>query len=75
MPPPSPAPTTPGAWWEVHHVFFGVAGIIWYTLMYRSRRIPRLLSIWGIVAVTIAMSSSVLLLATDLDTGKGSQSR
>ena len=56
-------------------MFFGVAGIIWYTLMYRSRRIPQLLSIWGIVAVTIAMSSSVLLLATDLDTGKGSQSR
>ena len=53
--------------WEVHHVFFGVAGIIWYTLMYQSRRIPQWLSIWGIVAVTIAMSSSILLLATDVD--------
>jgi hypothetical protein len=53
--------------WEVHHVFFGVAGIIWYTLMYQSWRIPRWLSIWGIAAVTVAMSSSILLLATDID--------
>lgn len=52
--------------WEVHHVFFGVAGIIWYTLMYQSRRIPRWLSIWGIVAVGVAGSSSIFLLATDI---------
>ena len=53
--------------WEVHHVFFGVAGIIWYTLMYQSRRIPRWLSTWGIVAVGVAGSSSILLLATGID--------
>jgi hypothetical protein len=28
---------------------------------------PRSLSIWGILAVTVAMSSSILLLATDID--------
>lgn len=53
--------------WEVHHVFFGVAGIIWYTLMYQSLRIPRWQSIWGIVAVGVAGSSSIFLLATDID--------
>ena len=53
--------------WEVHHVFFGVAGLTWYALMYQSRRIPRWLSIWGILAVGVAGSSSILLLATDID--------
>ncbi len=53
--------------WEVHHVFFGVAGVLWYTLMYQSRRVPRWLSIWGILAVGVAGCSSVLVLATDID--------
>ena len=48
-------------------MFFGVAGITWYALMYQSRRIPRWLSIWGILAVGVAGSSSILLLATDID--------
>jgi hypothetical protein len=53
--------------WEMHMVFFAVGGLIWYTVMYQSRVIPRWLSVAGILVVAIGMVSSVLLFTADAD--------
>jgi hypothetical protein len=53
--------------WEIHMVFFAVGGLIWYTLMYQSRVVPRWLSVTGILVVAIGMVSSVLLFTADAD--------
>jgi hypothetical protein len=38
----------------LHMLVFGVAGLLFYLLLYQSRLIPRVLSLWGLVA-TIPM--------------------
>ena len=53
--------------WEIHMVFYGVGALVFYSLLYQSRGVPRWLSIFGIVAVAIGLFSSVLFLATDVD--------
>ena len=50
-----------GRWvYDIHLLFFALGGILWYILFYRTRYIPRLLSIWGIVAVALVLVASVL---------------
>jgi hypothetical protein len=50
-----------GQWgYDVHLWFFALGGILWYYLLYRSKVIPRLLSIWGIVGVSLVLIASVL---------------
>ena len=50
-----------GRWvYDVHLLFFALGGILWYTLFYRTRYIPRFLAIWGIVAVALVLVASVL---------------
>jgi len=50
-----------GQWgYDVHLWFFALGGILWYYLFYRSEYIPRLLSIWGIVGVSLVLIASVL---------------
>ena len=44
----------------IHLWFFALGGILWYCLFYRSRYIPRVLSIWGIVAVSLVLIGTVL---------------
>jgi hypothetical protein len=53
--------------WEIHMVFYGLGALIWYSLMYQSRCVPRWLSGWGVLAVAIGLFSSVLFLAADVD--------
>lgn len=53
--------------WEIHMVFFGLGALIWYSLMYQSRIVPRWLSIFGLAAVGMALISSMVTVATDLD--------
>ena len=45
----------------IHMCFFSVGGILWYTLFYRSKAIPRVLSVWGIVAVSLALIGTVMV--------------
>lgn len=53
--------------WEMHMVFFAVGGLIWYTVMYQSRVIPRWLSVAGLAVVALGMVSTVLLFVIDAD--------
>ena len=39
--------------YDIHLLFFGLGGILWYYLFYISNYIPRLLSGWGLVAVLL----------------------
>jgi hypothetical protein len=53
--------------WEIHMVFFAVGGLIWYTVMYQSRVVPRWLSVAGLAVVALGMVSTVLLFVIDAD--------
>lgn len=46
----------------VHMLFFCVGAILWYYLLLRSGAIPRALSIWGLVAVSLLIIPTVLQL-------------
>lgn len=43
----------------IHMLFFGLGGILWYSLFYRSKYIPRVLSVWGIVAVSLTTIGTI----------------
>jgi hypothetical protein len=53
--------------WEIHMVFFAVGGLVWYVLMYQSRCVPRWLSVWGFLAVSLGLVSTFALFAADAD--------
>jgi hypothetical protein len=48
--------------WAIHMLFFSLGGILWYYLFYRSKYIPRALSIWGVAAVSLVAINVVLVL-------------
>jgi hypothetical protein len=48
--------------WAIHMLFFCLGGILWYTLFYRSKYIPRVLSAWGLVAVSLVTINILLVL-------------
>ena len=50
-----------GQWgYNLHLWFFAMGGILWYILFYRTKYIPRFLSIWGIVGVSLVLIASIL---------------
>jgi len=48
--------------YEIHMVFFCLGAILWYYLLVRSRYVPRLLSLWGLVAVSLVSINSLVVL-------------
>lgn len=41
-------------------LFFGVGGIMYYYLFYKSKYIPRVLSVWGIAAASLVLFAGLL---------------
>ena len=52
--------------YDIHMLFFCLGGTLWYYLLYRSRVIPQVLSIWGLVAICL-LFIPVLLKLLDLE--------
>jgi hypothetical protein len=52
--------------WAIHMLFFCLGGMLWYYLFYRSRCVPRVLSAWGLLAVSL-VTINVLLVLYDRD--------
>lgn len=48
--------------YDIHVLFFGLGGILWYYLFYVSGYIPLAISIWGLVAVFLLTITAVLKL-------------
>ena len=46
--------------YDIHMWFYILGGILWYSLLYKSKYIPRVLAGWGIVAVSVALIGIVL---------------
>jgi len=48
--------------YAIHTLFFCLGAILWYYLFYRSRVIPRVLSVWGLAGVSLVLINGLLLL-------------
>ena len=48
--------------YDIHMLFFCLGGILWYYLFYRSRYIPRVLSVWGLATVCVLFILTLLTL-------------
>jgi hypothetical protein len=46
----------------IHMLFFCLGGILWYYLLYRSKYVPRVLSVWGLLAVSLALIGTLLII-------------
>jgi hypothetical protein len=53
--------------YDVHMAFFTMGGLVWYSLMYQSRCVPRWLSVSGVAVVFLSLVATVGSLAADLD--------
>ncbi|MBT3242664.1 MAG: DUF4386 domain-containing protein [Bacteroidetes bacterium] len=54
--------------YHIHMLFFILGGILWYYLFYKTRYIPRIISVWGLLAVGL-ISINVLLVLYNRDFG------
>ena len=48
--------------WAIHMLFFSLGGILWYYLFFKSRYIPRVLSAWGVAAVSVVLINVLFVL-------------
>ena len=46
----------------IHMWFYCIGGLLWYTMFFRSRYIPRVISLWGLVAVVLALGAAAFQL-------------
>jgi len=46
---------------DIAMLFFCLGALLWYPLLFQSRIVPRLLSVWGLVAVPLVLVATVLL--------------
>lgn len=53
--------------YDVHMAFFAIGGLLWYFLIYQSRRVPAWLPIAGFIVVAMSLVATVMLLAADVD--------
>jgi hypothetical protein len=53
---------------DIHMLFYCLGGILWFCLFYRSRYIPRVISVLGLAIESLALIGMVLLLlAVEVD--------
>ena len=45
---------------SLHMWFYCCGGLIWYTLLFRSRYMPQVIPAWGLVAVVMALAAAML---------------
>jgi len=55
--------------YDIHMLFFCLGGILWYYLFYKSRYIPRVLSVWGLASICL-LSINVFWALYDRGIGK-----
>ncbi len=46
--------------YTVHMFFYCIGGLLWYGLFYRSRSIPRLIALWGLLAAALGLVGIVV---------------
>ena len=42
----------------LHMWFYCIGGLLWYAMFFRSQYIPRVISLWGLVAVVVALGAA-----------------
>ncbi len=47
--------------YDLHFLFYCLGGILWFYLFYRSRYIPRVLSVWALAGVSLGLIGAVLV--------------
>lgn len=56
--------------WAIHMLFFCLGGVLWYSLFYKSRYIPRAMALWGTISVAVVLVGIlVVLFDRNLDPG------
>ena len=48
--------------YTIHMLFFALGGIMWYFLFYKSKKIPKFLSLWGLVLLSLMPIDIILAL-------------
>ena len=48
--------------YDIHMWFYSLGGILWFSLFYKSKYIPRVFAVWGIGAVSLGLIGMVLVL-------------
>ena len=46
----------------IHMWFYCIGGLLWYTMFFRSKYIPRVISLWGLAAVVVALGAAAFQL-------------
>lgn len=47
---------------DIDMLFFGVGAMLWYALLFRSRAVPRVLALWGLLAVPLVLVATLMLI-------------